>query len=68
MINKDDESLPTDLQIEVNGLQGSSVYQKEYMESNLTEFYSRLDLAKYRKLGHSALQVWCTFGNMYICK
>jgi len=57
VINKDDERHPTDMQIEVNGLQGASVYQNEYMESSLTEFYSSLDLAKYRKFGYCALQV-----------
>jgi len=49
MINKDDERLPTYLHIVVTGLQGSSVYQEEYMESSLTEFYSRLDLANTEK-------------------
>jgi hypothetical protein len=57
VINKDDERLPTDMQIRVNGLQGATVYQNEYMGSSLTEFYSSLDLARYRKLGYSALQV-----------
>lgn len=57
MINKGDERLPTDMQIEVIGLQGASVYQNEYMESSLTDFYSSLDLAKHRKLGYFALQV-----------
>jgi hypothetical protein len=57
IINKDDERLPTDMQTEVTGLQGASVYQNEYMESSLTDFYSILNLAKYRKLRYSALQV-----------
>ena len=57
MINKDGERLPTDMQIEVTGLQSASVYQNEKTESSLTEFYSSLVLAKYRKLGYCALQV-----------
>jgi len=57
MINKDGERLPTDMQIEVTGLQSASVYQNEKTESSLTEFYSSLVLAKFRKLGYSALQV-----------
>lgn len=68
MINTYDERLPTVLQIEITELQGSSVYQNGYMESSFAEFYSSLGLAKYRKLGYSALQVLYVFGNMYICK
>jgi hypothetical protein len=52
--------------MEVTELQSSSGYRNKHKESSLSEFYSSLDVTKFKNLRDSTLQVCCVFGSTYI--
>jgi hypothetical protein len=56
------------MQMEVKELQSSSVYRNKRRENSLPEFYSSLDVTKFKNFRDSALQVCCVFGSTYTCK
>jgi 17beta-estradiol 17-dehydrogenase/3beta-hydroxysteroid 3-dehydrogenase/mitotic-spindle organizing protein 1 len=66
--SSDAQQLPINLQMEVTELQISSVYRNKHRESSLPEFYSSLDVTKFKNLRDSALQVCCVFGSTYTCE
>jgi 17beta-estradiol 17-dehydrogenase/3beta-hydroxysteroid 3-dehydrogenase/mitotic-spindle organizing protein 1 len=67
-LSLDAEELPINLQMEVIELQSSSAYENKHRESSLPEFYSSLDVTKFKNLRDSALQVCCVFVSTYICE
>jgi hypothetical protein len=61
------EELPINLHMEVIEHQSYSVYLNKHRGGILPVFYSSLDVANFRNLRDSALQVDCMFGSTYIC-
>jgi 17beta-estradiol 17-dehydrogenase/3beta-hydroxysteroid 3-dehydrogenase/mitotic-spindle organizing protein 1 len=54
--------------MDVTEFQSWSVYRNKHRGSSRPEFYSSLDVTKFKNLRDSALQVCCVFGSTYICE